>query len=148
MARSVLAIIIGYFVMAVFIFATFSCAYLALGADGAFRPGSYDVSPTWIVLSFVLGIAAAVAGGWACAKVATSPNAPFALAGLVAVLGLTQAGYLATHPTEAPGPRTADVPNLQAMQHAQTPGWINFANPVIGAAGVILGSRLARRRSR
>ncbi|MDQ3667052.1 MAG: hypothetical protein M3410_10870 [Acidobacteriota bacterium] len=41
MLRAVLAVIVGYVVMVLLVFATFSLAYLLMGADGAFRPGTY-----------------------------------------------------------------------------------------------------------
>jgi hypothetical protein len=44
--------------------------------------------------------------------------------------------------------RDASIGNLQAMEHAQTPPWIAFLNPVIGAAGVLLGARLLSKQRR
>ena len=40
--------------------------------------------------------------------------------------------------------RSGDVPNLQAMQMAQTPTWLCLLNPVLGAAGVLLGARMKK----
>ncbi len=51
MLRVVIAVIVGYAVMAFLVFATFSLLYLMLGADGAFRPGTFEPSTTWVVLS-------------------------------------------------------------------------------------------------
>jgi hypothetical protein len=34
--------------------------------------------------------------------------------------------------------------NVAAMQNARTPAWIMFLNPIIGAAGVLVGSRLRK----
>ena len=38
--RTIVGVIAGYLVMALLIFATFSAAYLLMGADAAFMPGS------------------------------------------------------------------------------------------------------------
>lgn len=62
MWRSVVSVVVGYVVLSLVIFATFSAAYLAMGADAAFHPGSYVVSTLWLVVSFVLGFLAARPG--------------------------------------------------------------------------------------
>lgn len=135
--------ILGYVVMAALIFATFTGAYLAMGTEAAFRPLTYEPSNLWIVVSFILGFAAAVAGGWVCAAVARDGNAPWILAFVVLVLGLALA-LPALRRTPTMEPRLGNVPNMEAMTKAYTPAWIALLNPVIGAAGVLLGGRIRR----
>lgn len=145
MVRAILGVILGYVVMFTGVFTTFSAAYLAMGADGAFQPGSYDVTVSWIVVSVVLGLAAAVAGGWVCAVVSRGGRAPQALVALVVVLGLAMALPVITGSApEGPKVRSSGVGNMEAMQHANQPKWITVVNPLIGAAGVMLGARLRR----
>lgn len=62
-------------------------------------------------------------------------------AGIVLGLGLIVGVMTAMkeHPSAA---RSGDVPNYQAMQMAQTPAWLCFLNPVLGAVGVMLGARM------
>src|SRR5205085_7656058 len=43
-----------------------------------------------------------------------------------------------------PAVRAGDVPNLQAMQLAQTPAWLCVVNPILGADGVLLGARMKK----
>ncbi len=81
MWRSIGAVILGYVAMAAAVFVTYTLAYLIMGADGAFRPDSYDVSGLWLVASIVLGLIAAVIGGLICVNVAKDARAPLALAG-------------------------------------------------------------------
>lgn len=88
MLRSALGVIAGYLTMALFVMATFSGVYLALGADRAFEPGTYEVSTLWLLTSFVLGSTAAILGGIVCTLVAPGSRAPVALAVLVLVRGL------------------------------------------------------------
>jgi uncharacterized membrane protein YedE/YeeE len=146
MLRTIVAVVVGYVVMFVLVFVTFTAAYLAMGADGAFRPGVYQVTGMWLVVSFVLGFVAALAGGYACAVVARSAKGPWVLAALVMVLGLAMAAMVVATPLEpASQVRTADVGNMEAMQRAQQPPWVAFVNPFLGAAGVLLGARLRRR---
>ncbi len=140
MLRSILGAIAGYVVMFFFIFLAFSAAYLAMGAENAFVPGGYDVSTTWIVVSFVLGFIAAVVAGYAAAAIGKGMTAVKILAGIVLVLGIVSAVAVAMSPRPE-GARTADVPNLEAMTKAQTPLWVALLNPLIGVAGVLVGGR-------
>jgi hypothetical protein len=91
MGRAIASIILGYVLMAVLVFVTFSAAYLVMGPDGSFKPGSYDISATWLITSIVLSIVAAVAGGYVCAAVARSVKPARILAVVVVVLGLAMA---------------------------------------------------------
>jgi hypothetical protein len=148
MVRGIAGVILGYVVMAGLVFTTFTAAYLAMGADRAFQPGSYDVSPVWIGVSFVLGLVAAVVGGLVCAMVSRSGKGPLVLAALVLVLGLAMAvPVLAASAGPPPSARTGDVANLDAMQMAKQPAWVALLNPLVGAVGVVVGSRLVRKSS-
>jgi MFS family permease len=143
MPRIAGAVIAGYVVMALLIFATFTAAFLLMGSEVSFQPGSYQPSITWIAVSTLLGIVAALAGGWVCAAIGRRPTAVMALAALVFVLGIALAAVAAMR-TEDPRPtvREGAVSNLQAMQNARVPLWIEFLNPVIGAVGALAGGRL------
>lgn len=147
MLRAVAGVIVGYIVMVVLVFGTFTCAYLLMGADNAFRPGTYDASVLWLVVSFALGLIAAVVGGVVCAAITKAGSAaPKALAAVVIVLGLAMAVpvFMGTRPD--PGPRTGDVPNMEAMMKAKQPKWVAVANPLVGALGVVIGAGLARKK--
>ena len=145
MLRIVLAVIAGYLAMAVLVFATFTGAYLAMGTEGAFRPGSFDVSTLWIVVSVILSFIAALAGGWVCALVGRRRAAAVALAAVVVVLGLAVAAMEFTHSGEqVPAARSGEISNFDAMQMAQQPTWLTLLNPFLGAAGVLLGARFRK----
>jgi hypothetical protein len=145
MMRAGASVVLGYVVMFVVVFATFTLAYLVLGPEGSFQPGSYEVSGAWIIVSIVLSIAAAVLGGLACAVVAKSPTPPKVLAGIVLVLGLIMAVPVLTQSDVEQKARSGEVGNLEAMQNAAQPGWIALLNPVLGAVGVLVGAGLKRR---
>lgn len=144
MGRAIGGVILGYIAMAAFVFLSFTLAYVAMGTERAFKPGSHDVSGLWLLVSFVLSIAAALLGGWVCAVIAPGSKAPMVLAGLVLILGLMLA--VMTLNTPDPGPRAADVSSMDAMQKAKQPNWVAFANPIIGAVGVVMGAGLRKRR--
>ena len=63
MLRSILSVVIGYAVMFAAIFLTFSGLYFLLGQELSFQPGTYDPLMLWTVVSFVLGMGAAILGG-------------------------------------------------------------------------------------
>lgn len=140
MLKSIIGVIVGYVVMAIFSFAIFTCAYLGLGVERVFEPESYDISTIWIVCMIVFGLIGGILGGWVCAAISKSKGACMALAGLVLALGLIFS--IMTKMKEAPETaRTGDVPNLEAMQKAQTPTWLCFLNPFVVAAGVVFGGK-------
>lgn len=144
MLRTILGVVLGYFVMFALIFAIFSGLYLALGAEKTFEPGTYDPTTLWVRVSLVLGLLAAIVGGLVCAKLSKSRRATVALVAVVLALGaLSAVGQMVIERPD-PGVRTADVSNIDAMMKAQTPLWVAWANPVVGALGVLIGSRLAR----
>ena len=93
--RTLGAVLLGYAV-------TFTATFLALGAEGVFRPGSYEPSSLWIGLSFLLGFLAAIVGGVVCTVVAESPRAPKILAAVVLGLGLLLAIPVLTRPPLPP----------------------------------------------
>jgi amino acid transporter len=145
--RAALSVILGYLTMFVVVFATFTIAYLAMGTAGAFKPGTYEVSTTWLVVSFALGLVAAILGGLVCAGIARSSTPPKVLAAIVLVLGLILAIPSFTGGAEAPTTRPADVDNMTAMQNARTPPLVAVLNPLIGAVGVMIGASLRKQRT-
>jgi hypothetical protein len=119
-------------------------AYALFGASGSFQPGSWDVSGLWIVVTVVVGLGAAIAGGFVCALIARDPRGPKWLVAVVVALGilfaipvLTGAGAAATG-----GPRPEDVPMFEAMMNAIQPVWVALLNPLLGAVGVLVGARM------
>ena len=91
MGRLILSVVVGYLAMFVAVIVSFSVLYIAMGADRAFRPGSYDASPLWLVLSFVLSFLAALLGGVAAIAVGKRAKAAMALAVFVLLLGILMA---------------------------------------------------------
>jgi hypothetical protein len=148
MVRSILGVILGYLAMFLIVMGGLTVAYLALGADRAFQPGTYEVTTTWLAVWAPVSIVAAIVGGVVCAKVSAHRTpATVVLAGLVLVLGaLTAAAQIrAEAPTGDAAVRTGDTPNLEAMTSARSPDWIHIANPLIGAVGVLIGASIAGR---
>jgi hypothetical protein len=141
--RVALGAVLGYVIVAVLVMAAETIAYVLLGADGAFRPGTFEVSRQWIAVSLTISLAAAVAGGWSAAAVG-GRRASTALALLVLGLGLAFAVPALTAPRRDPRPRVGNVPNTDAMRQAEQPAWVVVSTPLIGAAGVLLGARLRK----
>ena len=91
MLKSILAVIVSFIVMAIFSFAIFSCAYLALGAERVFEGESYDVSTIWMVLMVAVGLIGGIVGGWVCAAISKNMGVCKVFAGIVLALGLISA---------------------------------------------------------
>jgi len=148
MLRKIIGVVAGYIAMAVLIFILFTTLYLILGADSAFQPGNYQASTTWLVLSTILGLIAAVIGGLICVIIAKDHKAAIWLAGLVIVLGIILAIPSLNVPDEEMNKvREGNVDNMEAMQNAKQPPIALILNPIIGAIGVIAGSRLKKNKS-
>lgn len=135
------AVILGYLAMIVVVFSGLTAAYLLLGAERAFQPGSFDVSLIWVVISVAVGFAAALLGGWTSRRIAGTVTGPRALAAVVVVLGVVLALASLTGAPADPGVRAEALGNMAAMQQARTPLWAMLLNPFLGAVGVLLGGR-------
>jgi hypothetical protein len=146
MGKTIGSVILGYLVMVVVVFGTFSLAFLVLGTGGSFREGSYDISSLWIVVSIILGFIAAVVGGLVCLAVAREERAAHILALVVIALGIVFALPQLTGGIEDPGPRPADMATFEAMQSARQPTWLALLNPLIGAAGILTAVRLKKKK--
>lgn len=149
MLSAIVAVVVSYLSMGLLLFVALTGAYLAMGADRAFQPGTYDVSGLWIAVMFAVGFAAAFIGGVICRGIAKSAGPVRALMFVVFILGAMQAvGVALTDPPEGEAAvRSGDVSNLDAMSTAQTPLWIAIANPIVGVAGIALGGLRPQRRS-
>jgi hypothetical protein len=139
MLWKILGVVLGYILIAVLTFMTFSAFYLAIGADRAYNPGTYDVSPLWIAVSALLTLLAGLAGGYVCKSVSGDKGTVVILAGIVLGLGIAVASLQAVTKKPSTEVRTSAVSNYEAMKKPQQPVWYLFASPIISAAGIIIG---------
>ena len=144
--RTLLAVLAGYLVMSLLVFGVLTGVYLAAGPEFAFQPGRYDVSLGWAVVMIVVGIDAALVGGFVAHRLAPSMRTLQALAAVVVVLGLTMAMASLNAPEDATtAVRTGAVASMDAMMQARTPTWAAVLNPVLGVIGVFAGGWLSGR---
>ena len=145
MVRNILGVVLGYVAMFAFVFISFTVLYLILGADGSFESGTYEVSFVWIIISFILGLAAAVLGGYLCVLISKNNKAVLVLAALVLIFGIAMAiPALGESADDVYEMRKNDVSNMEAMQNAKQPPVVLLLNPIIGALGVFAGSKLKK----
>lgn len=143
MIRKVMGVIVGYVEMIAFVLISFFVLYLILGAEGSFEAGTYEVSPVWIVMSIIIGLIAAVLGGYVCTLIARSKRPAIVLAGIVWILSFIMAiPSLGASEEEIMKKRSTDVSNGEAIQNAKQPVALLLLNPFIGALGVLAGSKL------
>lgn len=155
--RTVLAVVAGYLVTSLLVFALLTGVYLAAGPGFAFEPGTYRVSVGWALVMIVVGIDAALAGGFVAHRLAPAPRTVRALAAVVVVLGLAMAmsslnapedPTLAVRTGEVAGNPSGLASSMDAMMRARTPTWAAVLNPVLGVLGVFAGGWLSARRGR
>jgi len=150
MLRSIGSAIAGYVATFLVVFASLTAAYLVVGVERAFRPGVYEVSTLWVAISLVVGIGAALMGGWVARRIAGRVLGPQLLAGLVLVLGIAMAlPAITAEAGEEPVPeRPSDLGPMEAMQKAKMPLISLILNPLVGVVGVLVGGgALGRRRT-
>ena len=142
--RNIGGAVLGYVVMFAGVVVLMSVFWMAVGADGAFQPGSWEVSGTWSLGSIVVGLVAGIVGGLVCAKVASDSRGVWMLIVLVVILGVATALTDAPAAGAAPGVRPPDVGMTEAMMSASQPVWLAWLNPVLGAVGAFLGARMVK----
>jgi hypothetical protein len=147
MFRAVLATLVGLVVMIVLVFGILGAAYVALGADRAYKPGTYDPSTAWIAATLVVGFLAAVVGGTLAARIGGHRGVR-GLIVMVLALGAVNLIAQLSLKKEAPPPRTGDVSLQESMEHSCQPLWVGIANPLVGVLGVALGAARAGKRKR
>jgi hypothetical protein len=141
MVRFVAAIVIGYLVMLIVVVGVFAAAYPLVGIDRLFEPGTYQAARGWIVLSFAVGLVAAMTAGSLCARIAPETAAPLWLAAIVLVLGgLMAIPAVMSASTSRGGVRPPRITMSDAMAHAEQPVWVALLNPLVGAAGILMGA--------
>ncbi len=146
MARSIVAVIVGYVVMFILNFLGFVTLYAVIGPNQAFQPGLYLASNKWIAISFAIIFITGIIAGLICAVIAKGGRAPLALAIVVVVLGLLLAiPAVMKAQANAKLVRAGDVPSMEAAQKAYWPIWTPFTFPIISAIGVLVGGKLKRR---
>lgn len=126
--------------------ALFFGAYALLGPERAFQPDSYEVATLWLVLTGVITFCGAIAGGYLCAVISKSNRACQVLAFVVFLVAIFLCIKAMRRDTGGLHIRAGDVTNREAVELAVIPTWMHLLNPVIGAAGVLLGARMKLRR--
>ncbi len=146
MLRTVLGALIGYLVIAVITLLGVAGLWVVLGAEAAFREGTTVASNLWAGANCVIGLVAAIMGGLVAAAIGRHPTRlPVkVLAGLVLLLGMILAfRQLDVQPDPLPeGKTVAELTFVEAGTVAVSPTWYNFAIPLIGTLGVLMGGYL------
>ena len=144
MIRSVLGVIVAYIAMFVVLFCVLTGAYLAMGPERAFQPGSFRPSILWDAVEIVVGLAAAACGGFICIAIAHKRGAVTALVVVILVIGFLSAIPVLMASGAPEAVREGGLSNMEAMMKARQPLWSALLNPILGVVGVLVGSRLKR----
>jgi hypothetical protein len=132
--------------MFVLAFIAFTCAYLVVGSDIAFKTGIFEASMTWIGIAIVIHIVVAIIGGFVCALIAKGGRAPLGLAILTIIFGLVIAiADMNKGKKNAGMVRSPSTSQMEAIQKAYWPVWVPFTFPLTSAIGILIGAKLKRR---
>jgi hypothetical protein len=138
--RSIVAVVVTYIIMCILIMGAFTGMWFGLGPDRLLQPGSYKGSMLITILAPAITIFGGLFGGWMCAKIGRSGKPVMILAGIVLTLGLVMAYFTLQKPYPA-DPREPGMTVPQIMEVGREPTWFAIANPIIGAAAVLIGGR-------
>lgn len=142
MGRAIGGAVVGYLVLFAVIFVAMSATWFALGADGAFQPGTWNVTTTWIAVAIAVAAIAGYLAGKTAVAVGRSALAGRIAAGIILVLGVVLSIPILTGKVP-PGamPRPGSLPMFEAMSHAIAPPWSAIVQPLLSAAGALFGAR-------
>jgi len=142
--RPILGFIVSYAVLFLLWSALFLGAYALLGPERVFQPDSYEVSTLWLGLTGAITFCGAIAGGYLCALISRSNRACQVLAFVVFLVSIFLCIKAMKRDVGGLHVRAGEVTKLEAVQLAVSPTWMHLLNPVIGAAGVLLGARMKK----
>ena len=144
MLNNILAVVFGYLATIVVVFVGLAIAYAIMGADGAYQPGTFEVTMPWIIAMFVVNIAAAITGGIVCAKASNhSKRTVQSFMFFIVIMGLGYAFSILNAPEDATlSVREPNIKMGDAIKNSKKPAWILFTDPAVGALGIMLGAML------
>lgn len=141
LTRSIIAVVVSYVAIAAIGMALFFALVVSLPKDQLLHPGTFHATAIVNTAAIFIGLLAATSGGVVCTRIG-GPRPALVLAAIVFALGAAMGVQNQMKPD--PGARPIDMPLMDVIAKAKEPTWIAVINPVLGAAGVMLGSRLAR----
>jgi hypothetical protein len=140
MIRTILGVVIGYVVMFIVVFATLTASYMALGVDRTFAPGSFLLSPLWLVIQFFFTLIGGIVAGKVCRIVSGRGWPLIPLVVLTLILGFASA-IPALLAVDSVPVRTADISMWQAILNGKAPKWFTVLMPLVSVFGEVLGGR-------
>jgi hypothetical protein len=149
MLRSILAVAVGYAVMAALVMLSFTPAFFT--PELVFVTDGIGVTVAFLVFTLGMGGVAAAVGGFVAALVA-GRHARLTLLALVAIVFVVGIGSAVYGLYQVPPTLSAEeVARMTPMEKAaigHEPAWYALLLPCIGGAGVLAGGWLAGRRRR
>jgi hypothetical protein len=138
MLRSIAAVVVAYIAMGVLIMGAFAGLWFGLGPDRLLQPGTWKGNMLLCIAAPAITVIGGLFGGWMCAKIGRGGKPVMAMAGVVLALGMVM-GYFTLQKPEPTGPRDPGMTAMQIMEKGREPTWLAIANPIIGAAAVLIG---------
>ncbi len=143
MLRSILAVIASYIVMSILVVGLFMGLWFGFGPNRLLQPGSFEGNMLITIAAPAITILCGLFGDWMCVKIARGTRPVIVLAGIVFSLGLLMVYFTLQKPFPT-GPRDPNMTVAELIKKGREPAWVALSNPILGAAGVLLGGFLCR----
>lgn len=142
MARSIVAVVVGYVALLFVNAMLFTGAYFVVGMDAAFEGDSFQISTLMALCGLTSAFIGGPAGGWICRRVARSETTVRVLIAIAFIVTLLSGVpmLLRSRPAQT---RPPGMPRIEAMTQTFHPRWFSVLMPFVHAGGV---AALAMRR--
>ena len=148
MVRSILSVLVGYLVMALVVVLSF--APVIAVPELAFRSGTAEAAPAFVVYSLLMSGLAAAVGGFVAAVIAgKGRKMPVRVLGiLILAFGLASAvaSLFAEKPIVVSPEEVAQMTPMERAQKGREPLWYALVLPFIGCGGVLCGGAIRDRQ--
>ncbi|MBU6414507.1 MAG: hypothetical protein KGS45_13690 [Planctomycetes bacterium] len=112
-------------------------AYAAIGVERTFEAGAYTVTPLWLTILTLVGVASLMVAGYVCRAICKQMKTVQGLAILFLVFGMVAAA--SNLRARDPGPRAGEVTFLDAFTDSVKPTWYSFTMPVLAYVAILIG---------
>jgi hypothetical protein len=138
MLRSIIAVIVTYIAMMVFVMGVFAGLWFGMGPDRLLEPGTWKGNMILCIAAPAITVIGGLLGGVMCARIGRARKPVIALAAVTFVVGMVCC-YFTLQKPEPTGPRDPELTMEQIMEQGREPTWIAILNPIIGAGAVLIG---------
>lgn len=137
MGREIGAIVLALIVSRLLSILLQFLAYAAIGFERTLEAGAYTVTPLWLTILTLVGVASLMVAGYVCRVICKQNRTVQGLAIFFLVFGLVAA--VSNMGARDPGSRAGGVGFIDVFTDAVKPTWYFFTMPVLAYVAVLIG---------